>query len=64
MTTTTYDGPSRVELELLLRAAAMGSPRDHGQEQARRRTGSLLTGLSLCAAAVAALDVSLLVGAV
>ena len=63
MTTPTYAGPSRAELELLLRAAAMSSPREHGREQARRRTTSLLTGLSTVATAVAVYDVGLVVGA-
>lgn len=38
MSTTTYEsGPSRVEVELLLRAAArVATPVEHGREQARR----------------------------
>ena len=65
MTTTTYDaGPSRAELELLLRAAVLAaSPQEHGRERARRATGSLLKGLALVAATVAAYDLALLVGA-
>lgn len=65
MTTTTYDaGPSRPELEMLLRAAVLAaSPQEHGREQARRTTGSLLKGLALVAAVLAAYDLALLVGA-
>ena len=63
MTTTTYEGPSRVELELLLRAAVMGAPAAHGRELARKRTSALLRGLATLAATVAAYDVGLLVSA-
>ena len=65
MTTTTYDaGPSAAELELLLRAAARAaSPREHGQEQARRASRSLLVSLASVATAVAVLDLALLAGA-
>ena len=64
MTTTTYgSGPSRPEIELLLRAAAgAASPVEHGREQARRATGRLLTGLTVCAASVACYDLGLLLG--
>ena len=58
------DTPSRVELELALRAAVLqASPREHGRERARRTTRSLVTGLASVAAAVAAFDLFLLAGA-
>jgi hypothetical protein len=62
MNTATYEGPSRVELELLMRAAASAaSPQEHGREQARRATGNIVRGLAAVATAVAAYDLSLLV---
>lgn len=66
MTTTTYEGgPSRPELEMLLRAAARAAtPVEHGREQGRRVTRSMLTGLALLAGTVALYDLTLLVGGV
>ena len=66
MPTTTLPAPvSRAELELLLRAAVLeASPRQHGQERARRVTTRLAGRLAALAAAIAAFDVLLLVSAV
>jgi hypothetical protein len=63
MSTATCQGPSRVELELLMRAAARAaSPQEHGREQARRTQGKMVRGLTAVATAVAAYDLSLLLG--
>ena len=65
MTTTTYEtGPSRVELELSMRAAVLAaSPREHGRERARRTTRSLTVGLVSVAGLVALYDVAILAAA-
>ena len=56
--------PSRVELELALRAAVLqASPAQHGRERAARATRTLVTGLASVAGAVAAFDLFLLLGA-
>jgi hypothetical protein len=63
MNTATHGGPSRVELELLMRAAARAAtPQEHGREQARRARGNMVRGLTTVATAVAAYDLSLLAG--
>ena len=64
MTTQTYGaGPSRPEIEMLLRAAARAAaPVEHGREQARRTTGRLLAGLTAVAAGLACYDLGLLLG--
>ena len=64
MTTMTLgDGPSRVELELALRAAVLqAGPGEVGRERACRTTSRLTTSLSAVAALVALLDVALLAG--
>ena len=62
----TIDGgtPSRVELELALRAAVLqASPVEHGRERARRATRTLVAGLASVAGAVAVFDLFLLVAA-
>lgn len=60
MTTATYEGPSRVELELLLAAAARCAPQEHGRQQARRTTDRAVRGLMALAGVVAAYDLGLL----
>lgn len=56
--------PSRVELELALRAAVLqASPREHGRERARRTTDLLLRGLLGVACLVGAWDLLLLASA-
>jgi hypothetical protein len=63
MSTATHEGPSRVELELLMRAAMRAaSPQEHGREQARRTKGNMVRGLTALATAVGGYDLSLLVG--
>ena len=66
MSTSTIDlQPSRVELELLLRAAVLAaSPAEHGREQGRRMTRTLQSALVSVAALVTAYDLTLLAGAV
>lgn len=62
-TTTLHAGPSRVELELLMRAAARAaSPVEQGQQQARRVTSSLVGSLTAVAGTVLLYDVTLLLG--
>ncbi len=56
--------PSRVELELALRAAVLqASPSEHGRERARRATHALVNGLASLAGVVAVFDLFLLVRA-
>ena len=64
MTTMTLGSePSRVELELALRAALLqAGPREVGRERAQRATARLVAFLSTTAALVALLDVALLLG--
>lgn len=66
MTSMTIDTgtPSRVELELALRAAALqASPHEHehGRERARCATRTLMTALASVAGAVGGFDLFLLV---
>ena len=63
MTATTYRAePSRVELELALRAALLHAPRENGRERARRVTDRLTAALAATAGVVAAFDLLLLLG--
>lgn len=56
--------PSRVELELALRAAVLqAGPREVGRERARRTTSRLVGGLSTVAGLLALLDIALLLAA-
>ncbi len=63
MNTATYDGPSRVELQLLLRRAAVGDAREHGRQRAERTRTTLMSSLTTVAAVLALYDVALLVAA-
>lgn len=62
MTTVTLPAPpSRVELELMLRAAVLeASPQEHGRQQAGRVTRSLVRSLCALAGAVGVYDLALL----
>jgi hypothetical protein len=62
MSTTTHEaGPSRAELEMLMRAAVRAAtPREHGRQQARRATGRLVAFLMMAAGTVGCYDLALL----
>ena len=62
MASTMHDGPARVELELLARAAiaAASLPRERGRDRAARVTGRLVTVLAGLAGTISTYDVGLL----
>jgi hypothetical protein len=64
MSPTTLAAPSRVELDLMLRAALLqASPAEVGRQRARRISHGAVLGLASLAALVTTYDLALLLGA-